>query len=231
MTSLRAFTAGAVALAALTVLILPLPVGTRLFLLAVGVFCAVFIAVDAGGHGRIYAALVTVVLSLYLLLTFQRGIIFLQNAGALGALLGAALIVLPILGTWAMVREIIFGSRTQALGQELAAEAELPEDTLPQDTQPQDTQPQDTQPQDTQPQDALPEDTLPRTKAGRIDRAAADAQFTHIAAATEAEPANWKNWFRLSLAYDACGDRKRARTAMRTAIALHRGKTPAHLSI
>lgn len=201
MTSLRAFTAGAVTLAVLTVLILPLPLGTRLFLLAVGVFCAVFIAVDAGGRGRAFAALVTVALSLYLVLTVQRGFIFLQNAGTLGALLGGALIVLPVLGAWAMVREIIFGSRTQALGQELAATGELPEDTLP------------------------------RTESGRIDRTAADAQFTRVAAATEAEPTNWKNWFHLSLAYDASGDRKRARKAMRTAIALHRGKIPAQLSV
>lgn len=201
MTSLRAFTAGAITLAVLTVLILPLPLGTRIFLLAVGVFCAVFIAVDAGGRGKAFAALVTVALSLYLVLTAQRGFIFLQNAGTLGALLGGALIVLPVLGAWAMIREIIFGSRTQALGQELAAAGELPEDTLP------------------------------RTEAGRIDRAAADAQFTHYATATEKDPTSWKNWFRLSLAYDASGDRKRARKAMRTAIALHRGKNPTQVTI
>ncbi|WP_237198500.1 hypothetical protein [Rothia nasimurium] len=201
MTSLRAFTAGAITLAVLTVLILPLPLGTRLFLLAVGVFCAVFIAVDAGGRGKAFAALVTVALSLYLVLTAQRGFIFLQNAGALGALLGGALIVLPVLGAWAMIREIIFGSRTQALGQELAAAGELPEDTLP------------------------------RTEAGRIDRAAADSQFTHYATATEKDPTSWKNWFHLSLAYDASGDRKRARKAMRTAIALRRGKNPTQVTI
>ncbi|WP_421083443.1 hypothetical protein [Rothia nasimurium] len=201
MSSLRLFVAAAITLAVLTVLILPLPLGTRLFLLAVGVFCAVFIAVDAGGRGRIFAGLVTVALALYLALTAQRGVLIMQEAGLVGMVLGLALIVLPILGAWAMIREIIFGSRTQALGSELAATGELPEDNLP------------------------------RSASGRIDRAAADAQFAAYAQAAEEEPDNWKNWFRLSLAYDASGDRKRARKAMRTAIALHRGKPLTKASI
>lgn len=199
MGSLRFFVATALVLATVTVMILPLPLGTRLFLLAVGVFCAVFIAVDAGGRGKVFASLVTVALTLYLVLTVHRGFVFIQNAGVVGGVLGAALVVLPALGAWAMLREIIFGSRTQALGQELAEAGELPEDTLP------------------------------RSASGRIDRAAADAQFADYASATEKEPTNWKNWFNLSLAYDAAGDRKRARKAMRNAIALHRGTGPEHL--
>lgn len=201
MGSLRFFVATALVLATVTVMILPLPLGTRLFLLAVGVFCAVFIAVDAGGRGKVFASLVTVALTLYLVLTVQRGFVLMQNAGAVGGALGAALVVLPALGAWAMIREIIFGSRTQALGQELAAAGELPEDTLP------------------------------RSASGRIDRAAADAQFADYASATEKEPTNWKNWFNLSIAYDAAGDRKRARKAMRNAIALHRGTGPEQLGI
>lgn len=201
MGSLRLFVAVALALAVATVLLLPLPLGTRLFILTVGIFCAVFIAVDAGGRGKVFASLVTAALALYLALTMHRGLIFIETAGAVGLVLGVALIVLPILGAWALVREIIFGSRTQALGQLLAETGELPEDTLP------------------------------RSESGRIDRTAADAQFVAYAQATEAEPENWKNWFNLSLAYDAAGDRKRARKAMRTAIALNRGKRPAHLSV
>lgn len=201
MGSYRLFITAAITLAALTVLALPLAFGAKLFLLTVGAFCAVFIAVDAGGRGKTFAALTIAALTLYLLVTAQRGFLLLGEAGLVGNLLGAALLVLPALGAWSMVREIIFGSRTQALAQELANTGELPEDTLL------------------------------RSASGRIDRAAADAQFTGYAAATEADPQNWKNWFRLSLAYDASGDRKRARKAMRTAIALHRGKNPAQLSI
>lgn len=201
MGSLRLFTAGAIVLAVLTVMVLPLPLGTRLFLLAVGVFCAVFIAVDAGGRGRIFASLVTVALSLYLALTAQRGVLLMQSAGPVGVALGLALIVLPVLGAWAMVREIIFGARTQQLASLMAAEGKLPEDNLP------------------------------RTDSGRIERAAADAQFSDYAQAVEDNPQDWSNWFNLSLAYDAAGDRKRARKAMRAAISLHRGGSPASISV
>lgn len=201
MGSLRLFTAGAIVLAVLTLMVLPLPLGTRLFLLAVGVFCAVFIAVDAGGRGRIFASLVTVALSLYLALTAQRGVLLMQGAGPVGMALGLALIVLPVLGAWAMVREIVFGARTQQLASLMAAEGKLPEDNLP------------------------------RTDSGRIERAAADAQFADYAQAVENHPQDWSHWFNLSLAYDAAGDRKRARKAMRAAISLYRGGSVASISV
>ena len=42
-------------------------------------------------------------------------------------------------------------------------------------------------------------------------------------AQTEAAPEDWRTWFRLALAYDAAGDRTRARAAARHAVALHDG--------
>ena len=63
----------------------------------------------------------------------------------------------------------------------------------------------------------LPVDDLPRTPGGRIVRGAADAQFPAYQAEVEAAPEEWRAWFRLSCAYDAAGDRKRARSAMRQA--------------
>ncbi|HJF15566.1 MAG TPA: hypothetical protein K8V32_12350 [Enteractinococcus helveticum] len=66
----------------------------------------------------------------------------------------------------------------------------------------------------------LPEDNLPRTR-GRIDRAAADQEFETYRAETQADPDNWRSWYRLGLAYDAAGDRKRARAALRDAITMY----------
>lgn len=66
----------------------------------------------------------------------------------------------------------------------------------------------------------LPEDNLPRVR-GRIDRDAADEQFEIYRTETEAAPDNWRSWYRLGLAYDAAGDRKRARAAIRDAITLY----------
>src|SRR5690625_1559456 len=67
----------------------------------------------------------------------------------------------------------------------------------------------------------LPEDNLPRIR-GRIDRDAADKDFEPYRAETESAPESWRSWYRLGLAYDAAGDRKRARAALRDAITLYR---------
>jgi Flp pilus assembly protein TadD len=57
--------------------------------------------------------------------------------------------------------------------------------------------------------------------SGRPERAAADALFETRREEVEAAPEDWQAWFRLALAYDDARDRRRARAAMRRAIALH----------
>jgi tetratricopeptide (TPR) repeat protein len=61
---------------------------------------------------------------------------------------------------------------------------------------------------------------IPLLPSGRPERAAADAAFPSFQAAAEAEPESWRAWLRLGLAYDAAGDRRRARSAVRRAITL-----------
>ena len=68
----------------------------------------------------------------------------------------------------------------------------------------------------------MPSEEVPISASGRVDRAAADALFPSYKAAVDADPENWRVWFRLALAYDASGDRRRARWATRTAIRLSR---------
>lgn len=65
---------------------------------------------------------------------------------------------------------------------------------------------------------------LPLQPSGRTERAAADAAFPAFQAAAEAEPESWRAWLRLGLAYDAAGDRRRARSAVRRAIMLERAE-------
>ena len=55
-----------------------------------------------------------------------------------------------------------------------------------------------------------------------FDLDAADAAFEVARARTEAEPESWEAWYLLSFAYDAAGDRKRARSGLRRAAALFR---------
>lgn len=143
---------------------------------------------------KLWVAGVALLLVFYLVLTLNRAVLLLADPQLIAKAIGAAYLVLPIIGAWALVREIMFGAGLERLGRELEAEG------------------------------GLPVDSLPRTPAGRIVRAAADAEFPAYQAETEASPDDWRSWYRLGLAYDASGDRKRARGAMRRAIALHRNR-------
>lgn len=140
--------------------------------------------------GRIAVVLMSLLLVLYLVLMGWRAVLFIQSGDPVGIVIGVALLVLPLIGFWALVREIMFGIRSERLVRVLEA------------------------------QGGLPVDDLPRRPSGRPYREAADAEFPQYKAEADAEPENWRVWLRLGLAYDASGDRKRARGAIRTAIAL-----------
>ncbi len=66
---------------------------------------------------------------------------------------------------------------------------------------------------------------FPRTLAGRALREEATEMFPQFQTEVEAAEHDWTAWFRLGLAYDACGDRRRARWAIRRAIALEKTGT------
>ncbi|WP_294646935.1 tetratricopeptide repeat protein [uncultured Rothia sp.] len=191
--SLRLWTACACVLLVVTVLILPLPIVVRAFILGVLIFSAVFVTVDAGGFGKTFAALTCTLLALYLVYTADRGVSLLLSGSVAGVVLGLGMILLPVLGAWALVREILFGTRIQMMAQQLSDSGDLAEDNLP------------------------------RTPSGKVDREAAAAEFESFAAAVEQEPENWKAWFNLACMYDAVGERKRARAAMRNAWSLRSG--------
>ena len=61
---------------------------------------------------------------------------------------------------------------------------------------------------------------MPLRPSGRPERAAADDAFPAFRDAVESDPESWRAWLRLGLAYDAAGDRRRARRAVRRAIEL-----------
>ncbi|GAA1653702.1 hypothetical protein GCM10009744_52300 [Kribbella alba] len=137
------------------------------------------------------AIVIAVVFIAYAVLLGWRGILLIGTGDPVAVVLGVAVLVIPVLGACLVWREFRFGHRTEALARELEEAG------------------------------GLPVDDLPRRPSGRIDRGAADAAFTKYKEEAEAAPDDWKVWFRLSTAYDAAGDRKRARSSMRTAIAHH----------
>lgn len=141
---------------------------------------------------RIWAIVMAALLMLYLVLVTQLAFRLFAVDELVAKALGGALIVLPLVGLWALVVELVFGVRSERLGRDLAAQGELPLQDLP------------------------------RKPSGRVDRAAADAAFGQYQAEAESAPERWESWYRLGLAYDACGDRRRARQSIRRAIGLER---------
>ena len=96
---------------------------------------------------KIWVGAVTLLLVFYLVVSFQRSVLLLTDAEPVAKAIGAAYLVLPVIGAWALIRELLFGARTEQMARVLEAEG------------------------------GLPEDNLPRTPAGRIVRAAADQEF------------------------------------------------------
>ncbi|WFR85100.1 hypothetical protein [Arthrobacter sp. Y-9] len=141
---------------------------------------------------KIWVGAITLLLVFYLVVTFNRAVLLLVDPQPVAKAMGLAYLVLPVVGAWALIRELMFGARTERMARVLEEEG------------------------------GLPPDNLPRTPAGRIVREAADAEFVKYQREAEAAPEDWRVWFRLSCAYDAAGDRRRARSAMRDAVSLFR---------
>lgn len=138
------------------------------------------------------ALALTALFAIYIVLIGQRAWSFVTSGSTAGVLLGVGAALIGLLCAGAVLRELRFGQVTEAMARELDAEG------------------------------ALPVDDLPRTAGGRVDRAAATEAFDRYRDETDRAPADWRSWFRLGCAYDAAGDRARARAALRHAGRLHR---------
>lgn len=141
---------------------------------------------------RIGVAVMAALLALYIVLVGQRAWLLLVSGDPVGIAMGTALVVLPLIAAWALGRELWFGVRAQQLGKRLEAE------------------------------DALPQEEVSVRPSGRVMREDGDAVFPAYRADVEAHPDDWRAWYRLGLAYDAAGDRRRAREAVRAAIRLEK---------
>ena len=139
---------------------------------------------------RIGVAVMAALLLLYIVLAGQRAWFLITSGDGVGIAIGVALLVLPALAVWGLGRELWFGVRAQRLGERLDAEG------------------------------ALPADDVAVRPSGRVLREDADAVFPTYRAEAEQHPDDWRAWYRVGLAYDAAGDRRRARGAIRTAIRL-----------
>jgi hypothetical protein len=132
----------------------------------------------------------TALLLLYVVLLANTGITLLATGVLIGQVMGVLILAFPVLAVWATIVELRFGLAAEKLVARIKAEGTWPD---------------------------LGIETRP---SGRAIRSSADAAFAKWSALAEENENDFHSWFNLSLAYDACGDRRRARAAMRKAISL-----------
>lgn len=143
---------------------------------------------------RTWALVLVVAVAAYLLLAGARGVALITSGEVVPVALGIAVLVIPFIGAWVVWREISFGYAMQRMGRQLVAEGDLPVDDFE------------------------------RTPSGRMVREEAERFFAAERERVEAQPDDWRSWYRLGLAYDAARDRRRAREAMRRARRLYEGR-------
>jgi len=125
---------------------------------------------------------------MYLALLGQQGYLFLIQDSPVAKVMGFCILILPLFGAWGIYMELRFGLAIEKLGKALEDEG------------------------------AWPRFEFSVMPSGRANKAEAMLEFEKYQVAAIKDQENWRSWFALGLIYDACGDRKRARGAMRKAI-------------
>ena len=130
----------------------------------------------------------------YVALLANTGLTLLSINEPIAKVMGALILVFPIFAVVLTIREFIFGTQVEKLAREIESAGQWP---------------------------VFDFDIRP---SGRPTKESADRVFAVFAKTAEENPDNVVAWFALSLAYDAAGDRARARSAMRKALSLKNDK-------
>ena len=140
---------------------------------------------------QLLIAFMCVAMLAYIVLLGRLAVAMIGSGRPAAVGLGVALLIMPVIGLWAMIATLRAGLAHQKLARLIA------EDRM-----------------------ELDASALPRRPSGRIQRDAADALFATVRTEVEADPDDWRRWYRLARAYDYAGDRRRAREAMKRAVEL-----------
>ena len=132
----------------------------------------------------------SLLLIMYIVLVGERAVAMIQSGVTAGVIMGSTLLVLPLLGAWLIFAELRFGLRIEALGRRIEQAG------------------------------AWPQFDFELRPSGRVVRSSAQAAFEKYRDEAQAQPEDFHSWFNLGLVYDAAGDRRRARAAMRKALSL-----------
>lgn len=139
-------------------------------------------------------AFLCVALFVYFAMLARTAVVLIRTGTVESIALGVGVLALPVVGVWVVLATLRAGFAHQRLAR-MAAEDGMD----------------------------LAVENLPTMPSGRIERDAADALFATVRTELEADPDNWRRWYRLARAYDYAGDRRRARETMRKAVALEAG--------
>jgi hypothetical protein len=138
------------------------------------------------------ALALSALLPLYVVAALAGGIALIATGRPIWIAIGAAVLVLPALGLWLLVREWSLALAVQRMANELSAERKPAVDDLP------------------------------GTPGGRMETTAADRVFPGVREAVERAPEDWVAWFNLAFAYDTVRNRRKSREALRKAARLRR---------
>ncbi|MEY4742915.1 MAG: hypothetical protein RIR34_254 [Actinomycetota bacterium] len=145
-------------------------------------------------QAKLGAVVMTALTLMYLWLMGGRGVLLLEQPNAVGKIMGFFMLVLPVMALFGIAAELRFGMRVERMSEEVEREG------------------------------LWPIKDIPMRPSGRPEKAAAEQEFERIRSEAEQAPEDWHSWFNVGLAYDACGDRRRARASMRKALKLRAGK-------
>lgn len=138
----------------------------------------------------------TALVLVYLVLIAERSYALIVSGELIGIALGSIMLFLPTIAFWAIAMELRFGLRIEKLGNVLMEEK------------------------------AWPQFPFVYRASGRPTKESAEAVFEDYRKLVEADEHSWRAWFALGLAYDAAGDRARARKSMREALSLANNPKP-----
>lgn len=153
------------------------------------------VRVSAAARTKALIAFMCLALLMYLVFLGRTAVLLIGSGSAPAIGMGLALLIMPFIGLWAMVATLRDGFAHQRLSRLIAADGM-----------------------------ELDAGALPRRPSGRIERDAADALFRTVRDELDAEPDDWRRWYRLARAYEFAGDRRRAREAMKTAVRLQESR-------
>jgi len=145
---------------------------------------------------KIGAIVMAALLIMYVALLANTGLLLLQDSNSIAKIMGALILVFPVFGFVLVIAELRFGLQIEKLYAKADQEG------------------------------SLPVFDIERRPSGRPLPGQADSVFDRYREQAQLHPDDWHSWLNLGLAYDLAADRRRARAAMRKAIALASANKP-----